>query len=425
MSDPNHRVALDELVELRSEKIASNKDATLPYIGLEHLAQGQPRLLGKLPSSASVSVNCEFAKDDILFGKLRPNLRKSMKMPFAGYCSTDILVLRARPSVRSDFAAQVFQWERLFAKASATAAGTKMPRTSWDELKRFAVFKPESEDEQIRIAAVLDTVDEAIARTESVIGKLRHVRAGLLHDLLTLGLDENGELRDPFRHPEQFQDSSVGRIPKEWVFESLGARFQRIGGAIQTGPFGSQLHANEYTSEGVPVIMPQDILMGSISVAEITRIPTPKADELKRHRVKHGDVIFARRGELSRCAAITPREVGWLCGTGCLLMRFNQSSLSSSWLSLVYRHDFGQRQVACRAVGTTMVNLNQELLFRLKLAFPDRSEQDEIVRQITDADINIGSETENLAKLALMKSGLMNDLLTGRVRVPESIGVSA
>ena len=63
---------------------------------------------------------------------------------------------------------------------------------------------------------MLDTVDEAIAKTEAVIAKLRQVRAGLLHDLLTRGLDQNGELRDPIAHPEQFHDSPVGRIPKNW-----------------------------------------------------------------------------------------------------------------------------------------------------------------------------------------------------------------
>ena len=71
------------------------------------------------------------------------------------------------------------------------------------------------------IAAVLETVDEAIAKTEAVIAKLKQVRAGLLHDLLTRGLDENGQLRDPVAHPEQFQDSPLGRIPREWEIEPV------------------------------------------------------------------------------------------------------------------------------------------------------------------------------------------------------------
>ena len=80
-------------------------------------------------------------------------------------------------------------------------------------------------DEQSRIAAVLDTVDEAIAKTEAVIAKLRQVRAGLLHDLLTRGLDKNGQLRDPIAHPEQFQDSPIGEDSERVGTDTIGGLF--------------------------------------------------------------------------------------------------------------------------------------------------------------------------------------------------------
>jgi len=277
------------------------------------------------------------------------------------------------------------------------------------------------QNEQRSAGNVLRLVDEAIAKTESVIAKLRQVRVGLLHDLLTRGLDEHGQLRDPVAHPEQFQDTPLGRFPREWIFEPLGERLQRIAGTIQTGPFGSQLHAHEYTAEGVPVIMPQDILEGYVSVAKIARISVTRAEELKRHRVRLGDLIFSRRGDLSRCAAITDREVGWMCGTGCLLMRFEETTLSAKWLSLAYRHDTGQRQVAARAVETTMVNLNTKLLSHLQFGFPHKEEQDVVVCRVTQADSAILQEEANLSKLTLMKSGLMDDLLIGRVRVPAEV----
>ncbi|MFZ1641660.1 MAG: hypothetical protein WAV07_09550 [Candidatus Contendobacter sp.] len=417
MKNPLPIATLGDLVTLQTDKIVVNKDPRLPYIGLEHIAQGSPRLLGIADSGSSVSTNSVFAKNDILFGKLRPNLRKSLRAAFAGYCSTDILVLRCIEGVDPAFAGHVFQWEPVFAAASATAAGTKMPRTSWNELRGFRVFKP-STAEQSRIAAVLDTVDEAIAKTEAVIAKLKQVRAGLLHDLLTRGLDENGQLRDPIARPEQFQDSPIGRIPGDWDFESLGTRLQRNTGIIQTGPFGSQLHAHEYTMDGVPVVMPQDILEGSFDDTRIARISTIRAKELQRHFLRLGDLIFARRGDLSRCSVVTKNEVGWLCGTGCLLMKFEQITLSPFWLSFAYRHDFGQRQIAARAVGTTMVNLNTTLLAHLAFAFPTIEEQEQIVKRVANADVLIQTESANFTKLNLLKSALMADLLTGRVRVP-------
>jgi len=278
--------------------------------------------------------------------------------------------------------------------------------------------------EQRTIGAILRWADEAIAKTEAVIAKLKQVRAGLLHELLTRGLDENGQLRDPIAHPEQFQDSPLGPLPSEWSLETLGERLKQSSGIVQTGPFGSQLHAHEYRTEGIPVIMPQDIREGGFDDTQIARISITKADELRRHRVRQGDLIFARRGDLSRCAAVTEREVGWLCGTGCLLMRFEQTNLSPTWLSLAYRHDAGQRQIAARAVGTTMVNLNTTLLAHLVFAFPRKQEQEQIVKRIDEAESTIQKESENLSKMGLLKSGLTDDLLRGRVRVPEGIAVA-
>src|SRR5213594_1380456 len=99
MSDVLQLAPLSELVALQTEKIVANKDSHLPYVGLEHIAQGSPKLLGIAESTSSSSTNSVFAQDDILFGKLRPNLRKSIRAPFAGYCSTDILILRCLDGV--------------------------------------------------------------------------------------------------------------------------------------------------------------------------------------------------------------------------------------------------------------------------------------------------------------------------------------
>jgi len=302
----------------------------------------------------------------------------------------------------------------------ATGSTNSHTRARPSETLLWKIRCPPS-DEQTRIAYVLDTINEAIAKTEAVIWKLKQIRAGMIHDLLSYGLDEHDQLRDPIAHPEQFKDSPLGRIPKEWEVEALGSRLQANNGVIQTGPFGSQLHAHQYTPEGIPVVMPQDIRDGWVNDVNISRIPVRRAEDMRRHRVEVGDLLFARRGDLSRCCAIAKREAGWLCGTGCLLMRFDQYTLTPAWLSIVYAHDTGQRQIAARAVGSAMVNLNTTLLSHLLFAFPSRAEQLMVVDKIKDFDIMISKEIQISEKLGLLKSGLQNDLLTGRVRVPETI----
>src|SRR5206468_12436858 len=107
----------------------------------------------------------------------------------------------------------------------ALETGSSYPAVNEGDVRRVRVFCPEKE-ERWRIAAVLDTVDEAITKTEAVIAKLRQVRAGLLHDLLTRGLDQNGQFRDPIAHAEQFQDSPVGRIPRDWKVRELNECYE-------------------------------------------------------------------------------------------------------------------------------------------------------------------------------------------------------
>jgi len=271
--------------------------------------------------------------------------------------------------------------------------------------------------EQRSIAEILDNVDEAIRTTEKLIAKLQLIKRGLLHDLLACGVDENGELRNHGLHPEQFNDGPLGVLPAKWRVATLGDVVRECGGFIQTGPFGSQLHAHEYVTDGVPVVMPQDIDGDHFNDARISRITERRATDLRRHRLRRNDTVFARRGDLSRCAPVSAREEGWLCGTGCLMVRIPHGALTGDWLAAVYRHDLGQRQVIARAVGSTMVNLNTAILSSLTIPIPPAKEQRDVIKRVNELKNRTHSEEGLLRKLHAIKSGLSDDLVTGRVRV--------
>jgi len=273
-------------------------------------------------------------------------------------------------------------------------------------------------NEQQRISNILDTLDTAIRETEALIDKFKAVKQGLLHDLLTRGIDANGQLRPPQSEaPQLYKESPLGWIPREWEEVTLGEISSRAGGLLQTGPFGSQLHAHEYVADGIPVIMPQDMVNSELSIESIARITLRKAVVLSRHRVRPNDLVFSRRGDLSRCVAIEDTHEGWLCGTGCLLARLPAGEINGYWLSLVYQQRGVQSQVMGRAVGSTMANLNTSILAAITIARPDIAEQDEIARRLKSVGQRIASEERLLAKMKLEKTGLMDDLLTGRIRV--------
>lgn len=270
-------------------------------------------------------------------------------------------------------------------------------------------------NEQLYIAEVLDTIDLSITHTENLIAKYQRIKTGLMQDLLTRGIDEHGQLRDPKTH--KFKSSPFGLIPEDWKLVKLGDIIAESQGMIQTGPFGSQLHAHEYTSEGIPVIMPQDIGDdGKLLIEQAAKISQTRANDLKRHILKANDVIFARRGDLSRCASIKPEQHG-LCGSGCMLLRVSEDVLSGDWMSITYRYTFCQRQIAAQAVGSTMVNLNTQILANLLLPKPSIQEQRLVSKSILEFHAFLETKEFLLQKLMNLKNGLMQDLLTGEVPV--------
>jgi len=274
---------------------------------------------------------------------------------------------------------------------------------------------PSDELEQAKIAEILAAIDRVIERTEELIAKHERIKSGLTQALLTRGIDEHGNLRSESTHA--FKDSQLGRIPQSWSQTSFGKVFAEYGGHVQTGPFGSQLHSYEYLAEGIPVVMPQDIILGSINTSDIARISNFKAKTLARHRMLPGDLIFARRGDLSKCAVAKPEYEGWLCGTGCLLMRLPSRALSPRWTTEIYRFHTTQRQVSIQAVGSTMPNLNTEILQSLIFARPTLEEQLRIEDKLSRMEDHEELMRGLLSKLGNLKTGLMHDLLTGRKRV--------
>ena len=147
---------------------------------------------------------------------------------------------------------------------------------------------------------------------------------------------------------------------------------------LQTGPFGSQLKAHEYTEYGIPVVMPKDIKDGKITIQTIAYTSNEKSKKLKKHLIKSGDIIFPRRGNLGRIAIAENSNEGWICGSGCLRARFNKDVLSR------YIHQYVQLEWVAKwleshALGQTMLNLNTEIIGALPLYLPSYEKQKEIV----------------------------------------------
>ena len=167
----------------------------------------------------------------------------------------------------------------------------------------------------------------------------------------------------------------LGPAPYGWKYTTLGTACQLGGGDIQTGPFGSQLHAADYVPVGIPSIMPQNIGDNRIVEDGIARITPEDAKRLSRYLVRAGDIVYSRRGDVERRALVRDHEDGWLCGTGCLRVRLGPCGPDPRFTSYYLGHPTVREWIVRHAHGATMPNLNTSILSACPLLVPPPNEQ--------------------------------------------------
>ncbi|MFH4532274.1 restriction endonuclease subunit S [Vibrio diabolicus] len=310
-------------------------------------------------------------------------------------------------SVSLDYVHQVTSKDSFIEAILIDAIGGAQPNISSQQIESIVSLFPPL-PEQKKIAAILISVDNVIEKTQAQIDKLKALKTGMMQELLTRGVGVDGK-----PHTE-FKDSPVGRIPKGWEVTKLSDVVVPKG--LQTGPFGSQLHAHEYVESGVPVVMPKNMLSNRVSKKNIARITKQKAETLSKHKVVTGDLLFSRRGDIGRFALIDTASSGSICGTGSLRVRLNDKMeplFIAAYLGLKPVVEW----LNSNAVGQTMLNLNTSILGELPTIVPSLKEQKLIAGTINSIDSTLECKSQKLVALKDLKKALMQDLLTGKVRV--------
>jgi type I restriction enzyme S subunit len=161
------------------------------------------------------------------------------------------------------------------------------------------------------------------------------------------------------------------------------ARISQILLELQTGPFGSSLHQSDYQVGGVPVINPASIKNERLFPIDGMAVGTATLMRLATFKLRAGDIVMGRRGEMGRSAIVTEQEDGWLCGTGCLILRLPEC-LSARFLVKVIGSPLVRKYLGGSAVGITMQNLNQSILLNLAIGVPPLAEQRRIVAKVEE-----------------------------------------
>lgn len=380
-----------------------------------------PELTARLPE-------CILREGDIVFGRkgaVDRSARISAKQD-GWFLGSDGIRLRVSPTTDSKFLAYQLQTAASRAWILQHATGTTMPSLNQRAIESVPIrLLPLVE--QRAIADVLGAFDEKIEVNRGSIETLESMGSALFKSwfvdfdpvwakskgLVPAGMDANTAKL----FPSTFAQSPNGAIPQGWRVTSLGREVDRCGGAIQTGPFGSQLHASDYVPEGIPVIMPKDISGRRVSLDTIARIGEQDAGRLSRHRVQLGDLVYSRRGDVERHALISQREAGWLCGTGCLLVRLGAQWPSPLFASLTLDRPETRVWISQHAIGATMPNLNTGILSAVPLVVPSDDVLHAFARRCDPLqDLIVAKHAEN-ATLTQIRDTLLPKLVSREIRI--------
>jgi type I restriction enzyme S subunit len=198
-------------------------------------------------------------------------------------------------------------------------------------------------------------------------------------------------------------------MTRDWRAATLGEVCDEVGGIIQTGPFGSQLHQSDYSEVGTPVVMPKDIVEGRINSSTVARISAQHVDRLSRHKLRNGDIVYGRRGDIGRQALIKSEQAGWLCGTGCLRLSLGDSVMDPHFLHYFLRQDDVVSWITNQAVGATMPNLNTGILRSVPVRFPPLPVQRRIAGILSGYDELIENSQRRIKILESMARALYRE----------------
>ncbi|MEA5623507.1 restriction endonuclease subunit S [Nostoc sp. UHCC 0251] len=262
-------------------------------------------------------------------------------------------------------------------------------------------------EEQQQIAKILDTVDKAIAQTETLIAKYKRVKTGLMQDLLTRGIDENGQLRDPKTH--KFKRSPLGMIPDEWNVVILDTLCNKITD-------GS--HQSVKTSDhGVPFLYVSCIRDGKILWEETSRISEETYTLISKGREPlPGLILYTAVGSYGH-AALVRNDKKFSFQRHIAYILPDAKKVNSEYLTFWLNTNQSKQYADKVAIGNAQKTVTLGEIAKFPILLPGIKEQNYIVEIITKIDKYITYEETYKNKLKIQKAGLMQDLLTGKTSV--------
>ena len=218
-------------------------------------------------------------------------------------------------------------------------------------------------------------------------------------------LIKEGKIKKDKPLPEIAEDEIPFDIPESWRW----VRFSEIMSTMSTGPFGSMLHKTDYIEKGIPLVNPANMVNGKIVPSDKMMISEATRRRLSSYILHAGMIVLGRRGEMGRCAVVTEKEDGWLCGTGSFFMEPSMR-LYVYYVVSLFSSPYVKFYLGGESVGTTMSNLNHTILSKMPIPLPPLAEQRRIVAKIEELLPYVDRYATAYEKLEQFNAKFPNDM---------------
>ena len=381
-------------------------------IGLEAVEKATGRLSFD-PNVQYEGDGISFRRGDVLFGKLRPNLRKAWLADTDGDAVGDFHVYRPMPSVMtSRYLAYVVLSEPFLEPVIASVYGAKMPRADWGEIRNIKVWVPDA-PEQRAIVDYLDRetaqIDAFIEKNEELIALLTERRAAVVDGVMA----ERG-----FPRPATLNISHNPSIPESWRISSLGSLLVQLTNGF-VGPTRDIL-----VEDGIRYIQGTHIKRGKIDLDRRPFFVTQEwHSQRPRIHLREGDVLIVQTGDIGK-VAVVPRDFGEASCHALLIARVNDRIIDPEFLGTYLSSQFGYRQLTSRATGALHLHLESSIR-SVPVVVPPLEVQARIVREVHERDAQVEeaiSTSERLIQLSReRRAALISAAVTGKI----DLGVAA
>ncbi|CAC9561849.1 Type I restriction-modification system, specificity subunit S [uncultured Gammaproteobacteria bacterium] len=387
------KLELNDIFNISSKKfnpIVSSENKKC--IELEHLSQNTGVLLGFTNSKEQLSIKNIFTKGQILYGKLRPYLRKYWQSEFSGVCSSEIWVLNNK-KITNKYLFQFIQTNK-FNQVANVSTGSKMPRADWKYMSQIPFIIPPKQEQQ-KIADILTTWDNAINQQTTLIEKKQQLKKGLMQQLLTAKT----------RFSEFSDDWEIVKLNNIGI--TYNGLTKKTAIDFQNGSYKYIAYMNIFSNSKINTL-----------ISDFVQIQLNE----NQNKVQYGDIFFTTSSE-------TPEEVGMssvlledientYLNSFCFAYRLNNfDTLLPEFAQFYFRSFFVRYEILRLAQGSTRFNISKKEVLKIKILLPSVREQQKIAQVLTLADDEITKLQTELVLLKIQKKGLMQQLLTGKIRI--------